>query len=100
MRDASGVGGGSVGPPPVLRGFGSPAAKSAALLSVSVPSAARRSAVVFDRPGAAAVSKSLAVPYPTKSLTVAAQAVPQASAVVEVTSAILPLVPLMAMLPV
>ena len=46
---------------PVLRGFGSPTAKSAALLSVSGPSP-RRSAVVLDRPGAAAVSKSLAAP--------------------------------------
>ncbi len=52
-----GSGGGAV--LPVLRGFGAPAAKSAALLSVSGPSP-RRAAVVLDRAGGGAVSKSLA----------------------------------------
>src|SRR5947208_8755252 len=63
------LGGGGGGVPPELRGFGAPAVKSAALLSVSVaPSARRRSAVVLDRPGAApAPSNSFALPYPTKS---------------------------------
>ena len=42
-----------------LRGFGGPAAKSAALLSVSVPAAPRRSAVVLRRAGAR--------PLPSKS---------------------------------
>ena len=53
-----GSGGGSV--LPVLRGFGVPAVKSAALLSVSGP-VPRIAAVVLDSAGAGAVSKSLAV---------------------------------------
>ena len=50
------------GPPAPFCGSGAPAVKSAELLSVSVPAALRASAVVLLRPGAAAVSKSLAVP--------------------------------------
>ena len=61
IRSPGTPGSGGGGVLPVLRGFGVPAAKSAALLSVSGPSP-RRSAVVLDRPGAAAVSKSFAVP--------------------------------------
>ena len=62
-RDVAARRRGGGGSKPLLRGFGAPAAKSAALLSVSVaPSSARRAAVVFDRPGAgAAPSKLLAV---------------------------------------
>ena len=63
------VGGGLPPPPPPgpwpaeFSGAGAPAVKSAALLSVSVaPLRRARSAVVLDRPGAAAVSKSFAAP--------------------------------------
>src|SRR5262249_14419637 len=81
-----------------LCGSGAPAVKSAELLSVStVPPPARRSAVELDRPGAAAVSKSLAVPYPTKSCTAALdeQVAPQDSAGAWGARATLPLVALM-----
>src|SRR5262245_57178377 len=98
------VGGGGGGPPlPVeLRGFGVPAVKSTELLSVSVPASERRSAVVFERPGAGLVSELLAAPYPMKSRTLGADAQdePQPSAVLTVTSATFPLVALMAMEPV
>src|SRR5690242_5440549 len=96
------VGGGGGGAPPLLRGSGVPAWKSALLLSVSGALSVRLSAVVLLRPGAAAVSKSLAVPYPMKSLTPAAVAhvAPQLSAALPVTRATLPFVPLMLMEPV
>src|SRR5262249_54374941 len=74
MSGMSALGGGGLPPPPpgpcpaALCGSGVPAVKSVELLSVStVPPPARRSAVVLLSPGAAAVSKSLAVPYPMKS---------------------------------
>jgi len=53
----------------LFRGEGVPAAKSAALLLVSVhPPFARNAAVVLDREGAApAPSKKSAIPYPTRS---------------------------------
>jgi hypothetical protein len=56
------VGGGGGGAPPLLRGSGATAWKSALLLSVSGALSTRLSAVVLLSPGAAAVSKSLAVP--------------------------------------
>src|SRR4051794_2134027 len=86
----------------VLRGFGAPAVKSRALLSVSVaPLPARRSALAFDGAGAAATpSKQLAVvPKPTKSITPVVGHEPL-SAVVAETSATLPAVALIAIVPV
>src|SRR5689334_17352913 len=102
-----------VGPPPpvqglnaeaVLRGFGAPVLKSAVLLFVSTqPLPFRSTAVVFD--GAAVglpPSELFAVPKPTKSTTpaVPAQVAPQLKAVVLLTSATLPAVALMLVLPV
>ena len=59
---------GPLGPPRVVcsgdRGLG---LRSSELLSVSVPVAVRASAVVVDVAGAAAVSKVLLVPKPTRS---------------------------------
>ena len=47
----------------LFRGFGAPLLKSLLLLSVSEhPTSARRSAVVFVRPGAAEPSEQLAAP--------------------------------------
>src|SRR5215510_8631583 len=53
------TGGGGGGSDPEFCGSGALAVKSAELLSVSVPSAPRLAEVVFDRPGAGAVSNML-----------------------------------------
>src|SRR5437773_3594703 len=84
-----------------LRGAGAATEKSAALLSVSAPP--RTAAVVFDRFGVGEPSADEADgPYPTKSRTPGwvAQPVVQVSAVVLVTSATLPAVADMAIVPV
>ncbi len=85
--------GGSLGPLAELAGEGEPAVKSAALLSVSVPSSARLAEAVFERPPAGPLpSKSFALPYPTKSRTFAAasQSASHPSAAWSVTKATLP----------
>ena len=91
-------------PPPPLRGAGAAATKSAALLSVSVaPPPTRWSDVVLDRPGAGEVSYELAeLLYPMRSLTPAAVAQPvaQVSALALVTSATLPALADIAIVPV
>ena len=86
----------------VFRGLGVPATKSVELLSVSVqPKPARSTAVVLEGAGVGAVSEQLAVvPKPTKSCTPAPIGQAPVSAVVVFTSATLPAVALIAMLPV
>ena len=87
---------------PVLRGAGVPAEKSEALLSVSTqPLLARDAEVVLLKVGAAAPSKKLAFPYPTKSIIIANCAAEQGvdppfqpRDAVELTRATLPAVPL------
>src|SRR5262245_65136142 len=91
----------------VLRGVGAPFAKSAPFWSVSVHPPARRSAaVVLERLGVVGPAPSnaeAAVPKPTKSRTAGfarqSAGVPQVRSVVLVTSATLPEVADMAMLP-
>src|SRR5882672_11136998 len=91
-----------------FRGLGAPVAKSARLLSVSVqPLLVRKPAVVLLSVGAAAPSKKLAFPYPTKSMILASSAAGQgvepplqASPVVVLTNATLPAPALMVMVPV
>src|SRR5205085_2240488 len=87
----------------VLRGLGAPVAKSDAFWSVSVqPPLARRSDVVLLGAGAAPTpSKQLAVPpKPILSRIVASVGHAPLSAVVTLTSATLPAVPDMAIVPV
>lgn len=86
------IGSGSGGVEVSAFGVGAPSANSVPLLSASVVGTLRVSDVVFDVPGAALVSKSLAAPYPTKSITpgAVAQPVAQLRLVVEETSATLP----------
>ena len=89
----------------VFLGVGTPAAKSAALLLLSVqPFKALITAFVLDGAGVAPVpSKQFAVvPNPTKSTTVApvGQLVPAVINVFTFTSATLPAVPLIAIVPV
>src|SRR5262245_36838421 len=87
----------------LLRGWGAPVTKSAPLLLVSVQPAKPRSAAVV-LPGAGAgppPSKQSALgPYPTKSVTVATNGQPlPVSKVPSLTSATLPAVADIAMLP-
>ena len=87
----------------LLRGLGVPDVKSAELLSVSVqPPSARWTAFVFEGAGAAAPSEQVVPdPKPTKSTTVAPNGQPLPDmAVVVLTTATLPAVALMLMLPV
>src|SRR5574341_1043183 len=87
----------------VLRGFGAPVAKSAALFSVSVqPLLPRRSAVVLLGAGAALPSMQVVpVPKPRKSTIVPPNGQPEpVSSVVLLTSATLPAVADMAIEPV
>src|ERR687890_466935 len=89
---------------PQATGLGAPAVKSAALFAVLSWLALRETELVLLGAGVGPVpAKSLAVvPKPTKSTTAAlpSQSAPQASALVELTSATLPAVPLMAIVPV
>src|SRR3954469_6624305 len=89
---------------PQATGLGAPAVKSAALFAVLSWLALRDTEFVLLGAGVGPVpAKSLAaVPKPTKSTTAAlpSQSAPQLSAVVELTSATLPAVPLIAMVPV
>ena len=85
----------------VFRGMGAPAAKSAELLSVSVqPLPARSAAVVLLRTGAGAVSEQLADPKPMRSTIAADAGQAPESAVVTLTSATLPFVALIGIVPV
>ena len=86
----------------VFLGVGAPAAKSAELLLVSVrPRPARSAAVVLLSVGVGDVSEQFAAPYPTKSWTLGANGQPvPARSVAVFTSATLPAVALIAMLPV
>src|SRR3954471_12928075 len=59
--------GGSGAPPAASPGVPGPVARSAELLSVSLPAASRAIDVVADGAGAAVVSKVLLVPNPTRS---------------------------------
>src|SRR3954452_15147863 len=97
-------GGGVVQAVPQATGLGAPAVKSAALLAVLSWLALRETELVLLGAGVGPVpAKSLAVlPKPTKSTTAAlpSQSAPQLSAVVALTSATLPAVPLIAMVPV
>lgn len=107
MSVGEGAGDGSPPPsPPVpalLRGLGVEPEKSAELLSVSVKAASRLTECVLSAPVAGEVSRTTAVPKPTRSLMLlsAAQsaAVRQASGVVEWTSATVPLLADMPMVP-
>src|SRR6266516_8102193 len=87
-----------------LRGLGAVTVKSAALLSVSAaPAPLRSAAVMLERFGVGLPSYEDAVdPYPTKSFTAGwvAQPVAQVSAVALVTSATLPAVADIAVVPV
>ena len=91
----------------VLRGFGAPAPKSARLLSVSAhPELLRSKAVVLEVVGAAAPSKKLAVPHPTRSTIIASCAGVhgvdpplQASPMAELTRITFPAVADMAVVP-
>ena len=85
----------------MLRGLAAAAAKSVELLSVSVqPLPFRISALVVLGAGATAVSKQVAVlPYPIKSTIVAPEGQAPLSAVVLLTSATLPAVAAMAIVP-
>src|SRR6266852_603355 len=76
----------------LFRGFGVPALKSVALLSVSVrPFAARSTAVVLPGAGVEPVpSKHVVLPKPTKSMIVAPVGQAPLSAAVTLTSATLP----------
>jgi hypothetical protein len=73
-------------------GDGATSANSAPLLSASAVGTLRVADVVFEVPGAATVSKSLAAPYPTKSITpgAVAQPVAQLRLVAELTRATFP----------
>src|SRR6185369_12719479 len=83
----------------VFRGFGVPTEKSVELLSLSVHAFVRSAAVVFASVAVGAVSEQFAaVPKPTRSTTFVVGHVPL-SAVVALTSAILPAVALIAILP-
>src|SRR4051794_9181748 len=83
---------------PTGRGLGAPTLKSAALLSVSVsPPPCRIAAVVLESVGVGAVSAQFAAPKPTRSTAVGQAPL---SAVVDATSATLPAVADIAMLPV
>ena len=87
----------------VFRGFGVPAAKSVELLFASVqPKPARSTAAVLEGAGVGDVSEQLAAaPKPTKSCTLAANGQPEPlRSVVVLTSAILPAVALIEMVPV
>src|SRR5436305_2146870 len=82
-----------------LVGEGLPTEKSALLLFVSCPAMVRCADVVLLNVGVAAPSKQLAEPYPTKSTADALGHVPD-NKVVELTRATLPVVALIAILPV
>jgi len=87
---------------PLFRGFGVPVLKSVALLSVSVqPFAARSTAVVLLGAGVEPVpSKHVVLPKPTKSMMLAPVGQAPLSAVVPLTSATLPAVALILIVPV
>src|ERR1043166_4292478 len=85
----------------VLRGFGAATEKSAELLSVSLqPLLFRIAAVVLLSVGGAVPSEQFVLPKPTMSTTVPPVGQAPVSAVVELTSATLPAVPLMFVVPV
>lgn len=86
----------------LFRGFGVPALKSVALLSVSVhPFAARSTAVVLLGAGVEPVpSKQVVLPKPTKSMMLAPVGQAPLSAVVLLTSATLPAAALILIVPV
>src|SRR4051812_27544932 len=98
---SDGGGGGFVQAVPQATGLGAPAVKSAALLAVLSWLALRETELVLLGAGVGPVpAKSLAVvPKPTKSTTAAlpSQSAPQLSALVLLTRATLPAVPLFAM---
>ncbi len=105
VGDGVGEGDGSPEPSPVLlRGLGAEPVKSAELSSVSVKEASRETEVVLPAPVAGLPSRTTAVPKPARSLmrpsAAQSSAVRQVSAVVEWTSAMVPLVADMLMVPV